>query len=73
MEDIKSIENCQDDMKIKLMNTDNKEAEYSNFSNILSMQNDPIGVNNFSFFPYVNYYNSDCKSFSILLLFYYYL
>ena len=55
------------------MNNDNKEAEYSNFSNILSMQNDPIGVNIFSFFPYVNNYNFDCKSFIILLLFYYYL
>ena len=71
--DIKSIENFQDDTKIKLMNNDNKEAEYSNFSNILSMQNDPIGVNIFSFFPYVNNYNFDCKSFIILLLFYYYL
>ena len=59
------------------MNNDSKEAEYSsnfsNYSNILSMQNDPIGVNNFSFYPYVNYYKFDCKSFVILLLFYYYL
>ena len=73
LEDIKSIENFQDDTKIKLMSNDNKEAEYSNFSNILSMQNDPIGVNIFSFFPYVNNYNFDCKYFVILLLFYYYL
>jgi hypothetical protein len=73
LEDFKSIENFQDDTKIKLMNNDNKEAEYSNFSNILSMQNDPICVNIFSFFPYVNNYNFDCKSFIILLLFYYYL
>ena len=66
LEDIKSIENFQDDMKIKLMNNDNKKAENINFDNILSMQNDPIGVNNFSFFPYVNYYNFNSKSFITL-------
>ena len=66
LEDIKSIENFQDDMKIKLMNNDNKEAENINFDNILSMQNAPIGVNNFSFFPYVNNYNFNSKSFITL-------
>ena len=48
------------------MNNDNKKAENINFDNILSMQNDPIGVNNFSFFPYVNYYNFNSKSFITL-------